>query len=220
MNSFRFEHAVRAGLVAALVLAAAAAHAVVPAVVEPNFQGQDVSVEARRMAQWALDSRDARGQPYAVVDKQDARIFVFAADGRLVGAAAALLGEARGDESVPGVGQRAFADLRPHERTTPAGRFESEPGHNHKGEAVVWVAYDDAVAIHRLRPAPAAERRPQRLASPTPADNRITLGCIVVDEAFYDAVVAPTLGKRRGVVYVLPDGDRGEAQRSTGADAL
>jgi hypothetical protein len=48
-------------------------------------------------------------------------------------------------------------------------------------------------------------RRPERLASPSVDDNRISLGCIVVAEVFYDAVVAPHLGRQRSVVYVLPD---------------
>jgi len=157
------------------------------------------------VAQWAFAGGDAAGRPFAVVDKQQARIFVFAADGRLAGSAPALLGLARGDASAPGVGTRVLAGIPPQQRTTPAGRFESEPGHNLQGEAIVWVDYDAAVAVHRLRPAPADERRPQRLASESPDDNRISLGCIVVAEVFYDTVVAPLLGRQRGVVYVLPE---------------
>lgn len=91
------------------------------------------------------------------------------------------------------------------ERTTPAGRFASQPGHNDKGEDIVWVDYDASLAIHRLRPAPAHERRAERLASPASDDNRISFGCIVVPVVFYDSVVAPTLGRQRGVVYVLPE---------------
>ena len=157
------------------------------------------------LLQWVQRSGDAGGQPYAVVDKRGARIWVFDADGQLAGTSAVLLGQAVGDDSAPGVGARPPASLAPHERTTPAGRFASEPGHNDKGEAIVWVDYAAAVAIHRLRPAPAEERRPQRLASDSPADNRISLGCVVVSTAFFDQVVAPTLGRRAGVVYVLPE---------------
>ena len=151
-----------------------------------------------------VDGGDARGRPFAIVDKQQARLLVFAADGQLLGAAPALLGLAVGDHAVPGLGRRA-GKIAPHERTTPAGRFESEPGRNHLGEAIVWIDYDASLAIHRLRRAAAQERRAQRLASPSPADNRISLGCIIVDPGFYDAVVAPTLGRQRGVVYVLPE---------------
>ncbi|MBC8055838.1 MAG: hypothetical protein H7Y61_04615, partial [Rhizobiales bacterium] len=91
------------------------------------------------------------------------------------------------------------------ERHTPSGRFESQPGHNDRGEAVVWVDYAAAIAIHRLRPAPPQERRSERMATPTPDDNRISLGCIVVPVAFYEAIVEPTLGRQRGIVYVLPE---------------
>jgi hypothetical protein len=193
------------------VTPAAAAHetdtAVRPQVATPraDFRGESASEEARAVAHWSLASGDTRGRPFAVVDKKDARLFVFSASGRLVGAAPALLGLARGDDSAPGVGRKVSTGIPREERTTPAGRFDSEPGHNISGEAIVWIDYDAAVAIHRLRPAAASQRRPQRLASGSPADKRISLGCVVVDEAFYDQVVAPTLGRQRGVVYVLPE---------------
>ena len=70
---------------------------------------------------------------------------------------------------------------------------------------MVWVDYDAALALHRLRPGPAHERRTERLASALPAAHRISLGCIVVPVAFYESVVAPQLGRRRGVVYVLSE---------------
>ena len=90
-------------------------------------------------------------------------------------------------------------------KSTPAGRFTPEPGPNLEGEAIVWVDYDAAVAIHRLRPTPWQAQRARRMASGTADDNRVTLGCIVVNEAFYDGVVAPLLGHQRRVVYVLPE---------------
>jgi hypothetical protein len=140
--------------------------------------------------------------PWAVIDKREARIYVFDPDGRLVGDSAVLLGIARGDFSV-GAG-RAPASLSLAERTTPAGRFEARSGRNDKGEDIVWIDYAASIAIHRLRPAPAHERRPARLASPTPDDNRISAGCVIVPVAFYENVVAPTLAGR-SVVYVLPE---------------
>lgn len=184
------------------VLAAGAAQTAIAAV---DFKGEPASQEARALAHWAFDSRDAKGKPFAVVDKKGARLFVFRANGELAGASAALLGQTPGDDSVPGVGSRVSTGLGLHERTTPAGRFESEPGRNHQGEAIVWFDYDAALAIHRLRPSAARQRRPERLASGTPEDNRISLGCVVVEPAFYDRVVAATLGRQRGVVYVLPE---------------
>ncbi|TDP63137.1 L,D-transpeptidase [Roseateles toxinivorans] len=170
-----------------------------------DFGGETPSDDTRQMAEWVLASADHQGQPFAIVDKKDARLFVFSANGRLLGATPALLGQAPGDQGLSDMEGRAPAQLLPAERTTPAGRFASEPGHNLQGEAVVWFNYEAALAIHRLRPAPAQERRPQRLLSDTPNDNRISLGCVIVAPSFFDAVVAPVLGRQRGVVYVLPE---------------
>lgn len=163
------------------------------AALSPDFQGQVAPKAVKVLARWALTGGDAAGGPFAVVDKEHARIFVFAADGRLAGSTAVLLGQARGDASAPGVGAHVLAGIPVQERTTPAGRFASEPGHNQHGEAIVWVDYDAAVAIHRLRLAPSKAKRAQRLASESPADHRASLGCIVVGEVFYDGVVAPLL---------------------------
>lgn len=182
-----------------------AAAANVARILKVDFLEEQASIDVRRMATQAFEQGDARGKPVAIVDKKNARIFVFGADGVLRGTTPVLLGLAKGNESAPDIGKKAGGYIVPTERTTPAGRFNSEPGHNIKGEAIVWVDYEAAFAIHRLRPAPAAERRPARLASPTPEDNRISQGCVIVSGAFFDQVVSPTLGRQHGVVYVLPD---------------
>lgn len=170
-----------------------------------DFRGQILSPSARAVAEWSFATGDHRGRPVAVIDKKAARLFIFTAEGRLAGASTVLLGLARGDESAPDVGRKVSTGIPRHERTTPAGRFDSEPGRNLDGEANVWLDYRAALAIHRMRPAAPSERRPERLASKSPDDNRVSLGCVVVDGGFYDAVVAPTLGRQRAVVYVLPE---------------
>jgi hypothetical protein len=209
MSMFRWRGAVGIGLVATSCLGATTARARESVVEMPpariDFRGHAASYDARVLARWAFEARDTQARPFAVVDKKEARLFVFDADGRLAGAAPVLLGLAKGDESAPDIARRKPGGLAPWELTTPAGRFDSVPGHNDKGEAIVWVDYVAAVAIHRLRPAQASERRAQRLASATPQDNRISLGCIVVAPSFFDDVVAPTLGRQRGTVYVLPE---------------
>jgi hypothetical protein len=187
-----------------LMLWILAAHAAKASAPEADFRGRKASSEARLVAAWATRAGNAQGKPFAIVDKREARLFVFTADGRLIGDTAALLGITRGDANIA-LNGRPITDLAPNERTTPAGRFESEPGRNDKGEAIVWFDYDAALAIHRLRPVAAKQRRAQRLSTDAADDNRISLGCVVVDEAFYDMVVAPTLGRQRGVVYVLPE---------------
>jgi len=163
------------------------------------------SADAHQALRWVMELHDNEGLPFAIVDKKGGRIFVFGAGGQLRGASPALTGLAPGDHSVPGMAQRSVASLREYERTTPAGRFVSEPGHNLQGEAIVWVDYTAKLAIHRLRPAPPSERRAERLASETPDDNRISMGCVVVPVSFYETVVGPVLGKSRGIVYVLPE---------------
>jgi hypothetical protein len=170
-----------------------------------NLAEQAASADVRYAAARVLASADNQGLPFVIVDKKDARIFVFAADGRLRGASAALLGLASGDHSVPGIGQRPLSRILPEERTTPAGRFLSQPGRNLQGEEVIWVNYHDGFAIHRLRPGHSQAQRLQRLASSTPGDNRISLGCVVVPVAFYETVVSLLLGQHHSVVYVLPE---------------
>jgi hypothetical protein len=183
-----------------VVFAAPAAMAAPPPPSIPSL-----TADTRFAQHWIRDSTDNDGLPYAIVDKREARIVVFDANGQVVGISPVLLGLGAGDTSIADIAQRDVTRLKPAERITPAGRFVSQPGHNNRGEDIVWVDYAAAIAIHRLRPAPADERRPARMASDSAADKRISAGCIVVPVAFYDDVIRPMLGGRRGVVYVLPE---------------
>lgn len=162
---------------------------------------------ARQLLAWVRDSRDHAGLPFIVIDKPRARAYAFSASGVLRSSTPVLMGAARGDLSVPGIGERPIASIRPEERTTPAGRFVAELGLNAQGEDVLWVDYDAAVSLHRVRTTQPAERRLQRLASPTPQDKRISYGCINVPRAFFDRQVLPLLqgAGGRAVVYVLPE---------------
>jgi hypothetical protein len=170
-----------------------------------NFGRERASGDARDIADWVVDSADNLGLPFVIVDKIDAKIFVFDAGGRLTGAAPALLGLARGDDTVPGIGDREYADMPPETRTTPAGRFVAELGMDALGKDVVWVDYDAAVALHRVITSNPEEHRLERLATPTPLDNRITFGCINVPKKFYETVVRPAFTGTKGIVYVLPE---------------
>jgi hypothetical protein len=181
-----------------------------PPVVAPhpkraNFEREPKSRNAQRVADWVVDSSDNSGMPFVIVDKMDAKVFVFDADGRIRGAAPALLGLARGDDSIPGIGDREMSDMRPEERTTPAGRFVASLGYNFNGKDILWVDYDGAVSLHRVVTTNPTERRLQRLATPTPLDNRISYGCINVPAKFYDNVVSLAFTGTYGIVYVLPE---------------
>jgi len=177
----------------------------VPQPMRASFDKERASKQARHIADWVVHSGDNGGMPFAIVDKMDARVFVFDDLGRLRGAAPALIGLARGDDAVPDIGTRPLASIRPEERTTPAGRFVSALGRNLQGREILWVDYDGAVSMHPVVKGTPAERREQRLSSPTPLDNRISYGCINVPLKFFDNVVRPAFTGTKGIVYVLPD---------------
>jgi hypothetical protein len=163
------------------------------------------SAAAQNLAVWIRASTDNQSLPFAVIDKKAARLHVFDSAGALQAVSPVLLGRAVGDDSAPGIGERPLASITPGERTTPAGRFASEPGVNLQGEDIVWISYDAAISMHRVRAHNKAERRLQRLAAPGARNKRITYGCVNVPAAFYDRFIQPVLGAQPGVVYVLPE---------------
>lgn len=170
-----------------------------------DLAGETLSPDALRLASWVVAASDNGTRPFVVLDKLAARVVVFDAGGRLLGASPVLLGYARGDDTVPGIGDRPIEDVRPEERTTPAGRFVASLGRNTLGEDVVWVDYDAAVSMHRVRLINPSERRARRLASATPDDNRISYGCVNLPVEFFDQVLWPTMRSQPGIVYVLPE---------------
>ena len=171
----------------------------------PSVGLASASGTVQHVVQWILSTADHQGLPFVVVDKTQAQVFVFNASGLLLGAAPALLGLAWGDDSPPGLGERALADIAPHERITPSGRFMAELDRNAAGQELLWVDYEQAISLHPVRSTNPSERRLERLASATARDNRISYGCINVPIAFWRDVVRPTFKGTSGVVYVLPD---------------
>lgn len=164
-----------------------------------------LTTDAAELFDWVGRSRDNDGLPFMIIDKRRAHLWVFDPSGRMQGDAPVLLGSARGDHTVPGIGDKKLSEIKPEERTTPAGRFLAEVGMNTRGEDVVWVDYDAAVSMHRVLTTNPKERRAQRLATPTPDDNRVSYGCINVPKAFYETVVSATVRGGNSVVYVLPE---------------
>lgn len=170
-----------------------------------DFQQQPAPSEVRHVAHWALDSGDNGGMPYMIIDKVHARVFVFDASGRLRGAEPALLGMGVGDVTVEGIGELRLAAIRPQDRITPAGRFVASLDRDLKGQEILWIDYDDSLALHRVVKGQPSERRAERLQSTTVADNRITYGCINVPVRFYEDVVSPVFRGTQGIVYILPE---------------
>ena len=172
----------------------------------PDFGDTAPSDDTRELAHWIARTGDHAGMPFVVIDKRAARLYVFDASARVRDTTAVLIGSASGDDSVPGIGSRPVHEVRPEERTTPAGRFVGRFGHTLTGEDVVWVDYDAAVSMHRVRPTlQPKEQRAERLDSATIDDNRISYGCINVPAAFYDAHIRSVFSSLPAVVYVLPE---------------
>lgn len=185
----------------------ASAQLVAPTAATPQTPAA-LTAETRETLAWVLASRDHGGKPFMVVDKRAAQVSVFNGRGQLLGAAPALLGMAMGDVDAPGNGLKPVSQIAPHERITPAGRFATEPGRGLQGDAIVWFDYAAGLAIHRVRPGAAEQTRTQRLAGHAgqqASAQRVSLGCVVLTPAFFDAVVQPSLGQHAGVVYVLPE---------------
>jgi hypothetical protein len=188
----------------------AAAPAQVEAVPKPesglaNFDGAHAPDDVRKLADWIVTSGDDRGMSFVIVEKPQAEVFVFDPHGNILGMAPCLVGAQPGDDSVPGVGTMTLAQIAPNMRTTPAGRFVSSLGHDLGKKDVLWVDYADAISLHRVVNNVRAERRPERLASPTPLDNRISWGCINVPAKFFDHVIEPAFTGTSGIVYILPE---------------
>lgn len=169
-----------------------------------DFLGEVPSEDARRVADWVVASGDNDGLPFIIIDKIRAKVFIFNKSGRLLGATFALLGKARGDDSVPGIGSQKLSTITPDERTTPAGRFVAELGRDFD-HGVLWVDYGDSIAMHRVIVGDPGDHRFQRLATTSALDKRITYGCINVPIKFYDDVVLETFAGTTGIVYILPD---------------
>jgi len=169
-----------------------------------RFGTAAVSSDARDTVDWVMRSRDNQALPFVVIDKVNAVVFAFDGAGVLRDTAPALLGLARGDDSVPGIGQRKLATITPAERTTPAGRFQASIGADFEQD-ILWIDYAAALSLHRVIAGRRVDDRAGRLASATPGDNRISYGCVNVPARFYDGVIKPLFTGTVGIVYILPE---------------
>ena len=147
---------------------------------------------------------DAAGMSFAVLDKPTATVTVFDAKGQLLARSQVLVGQSVGDVAPPDIGTRPLSKVKLSEKVTSAGRYVTESGRNHKGEDIVWLDYDQALSMHRVRNVK-GENRPTRLATATVDDNRISFGCVNMPVSFYERYIDPLFGKQKGVVYVLPE---------------
>ena len=117
-----------------------------------------------QVTNWVIASGDNGGVPFMVIDKVAAKVFVFDAEGQLLGITPALIGVTPGDESAPGVGDRELSAIKLEDRTTPAGRFVAKFGTASGNRKVLWVDYSTALSLH------AVVRRDQEGTAPAAAE--------------------------------------------------
>ena len=196
---------VRQGVLGFALLASNAVLAAVAPEASQDAELNTASAGVKWIARWAIDAGDSAGFPYLVIDKVNARVYVFDARGQLQGADAALLGMGRGDRSGAGIGTRRLSTISPDERITPAGRFMASIDRDAHGTEVLLIDYDASIALHPVVKGEPIERRAERLQSPTAQDHRTSFGCINVPPAFYRDVISRAFGKTNGVVYILPE---------------
>jgi hypothetical protein len=163
------------------------------------------SKEVVQVANWVSHTYDSGRRPFVIIDKKAAKMYVFDGWGKLWSTSPVLIGMAVGDDSAPGVGSKRLSQLKPEEKTTPAGRFEARPGKDNHGKDVVWIDFDAALSMHAIASVSASERRAERMATPDPGDNRISNGCINLPPKFFSGVLWPTVRKSGAIVYVLPE---------------
>lgn len=170
-----------------------------------NFKQEIASLEARQLADWVVDFGDNQKMPFVIIDKKDAKVFVFHPHGGLRGAAPVLLGLTVGDYTAPGLADKPLSAVTVDERTTPAGRFLAAADKNIKGVDIIWIDYDSSLSLHPLVKGTEAEQRAERIASPLVSDRRISYGCVNAPVKFFSSVILPSFKKTDGIVYILPE---------------
>ena len=170
-----------------------------------DFAGQAAPQDVVQVANWVSVTHNNGKRAFVLIDKKQAQLYVFDPQGKLKSRTPVLVGKAIGDKAMPGSGDKPIAQLKEDEKTTPAGRFLAMRGKNTRGQDVLWIDYQQAIAMHRLASVSAEEHRAERIASADPSAHRISNGCVNVPPQFYDSVLKPTITKLGAIIYVLPE---------------
>lgn len=174
---------------------------------KPDFGGQEVSKSVANLTEWVVNTNNNNTLPFIIADKKNAELYVFDNSGKLINKSSALFGEQIGD-----------IIKSENDKITPSGRFYGEvarsinPDENNfsYGRTIDFARYGDAdIAIHKLYTGFADENRQERLDSKNVADNRISYGCINVEEEFLNKNILPQFKQRGGIVYILPETKEG-----------
>lgn len=156
----------------------------------------------------------AGGKGFVIADKPNGQVHVFDNTGHHLGSSAALYGRDAGDTMTSAQQRKPLADLVDGDRITPAGafkmRFSKQPS-VYPGNAAMFLVDKDnrdvgAVAVHGVYKLHAAENRLGRMASAGADDNKVSSGCINIDDKLFIEKLLPNAAQFvGGTVFVLPD---------------
>lgn len=169
-----------------------------------DFGKTSAAPDVVHVANWVSYTHNAGRKSFVIIDKKQARMYVFDPQGKLRSSSTVLVGKAIGDQLVP-VGNTPISQLKESDKTTPAGRFLAAPGKDNHHADIIWIDYRNSLSIHRTASVSASERRGERMASDDPQEHRISNGCVNVPAGFYNGVLRPTVLKYGAYVYVLPE---------------
>lgn len=147
------------------------------------------SWEVRQLAQWVIQNQDNRHAPFLVVDKAQARLYAFDAQGELLASTDVLLGALQGD--------------MPEAAATPAGRFTAQDRGGPLAR-LVWANAETELELYGSRSHQTPGRADWRLASDRAEDKRISDGSLHVAPQFFREHLAGLRG-RASTLYVLPE---------------
>ena len=154
---------------------------------------------------WVVRNNDNHGMPFIIVDKKQAKLFVFDKDGRILALTAVLLGLAVGDLTTPGTGTIKLSQIPLKDRTTAAGRFLLRHGLNLDGGKVLWIDFEAALAIHAVPAGKSEASRLSQMQSKNIKDHRVTFGCVNTTKEFFSNVLSPLFDTANGYIYILPE---------------
>jgi len=148
-------------------------------------------------------------KPFILVDKPTATAYIFNKDGVLQKSFPVVLGAAIGDSA----NQADVNSTRPGKyATTPAGRYNLKYGGGSEEDYINYhnKAYyltdsktgklaKNGVSLHIVYQGE-LEKRTKALNTPTPNDNRLSWGCVNVDEKIWDESIAPIVDSGLDVI--------------------
>ena len=166
----------------------------------PQSAKAEMSEAAQRTYELVAPIAKEGNRWFMITDKADGKLHVFDAKGDPVVQAPALTGRGVGDKVIGGNG------------VTPAGKFTLQIAQDpeyYSGYRYDLVESADAtgvIAVHAVWNGTKSEKRSERLASKTAADNRISWGCINTTNEVFTEKLLPNWEHLNGsLMFVMPE---------------